>query len=65
MCQHTMKIGDRYKRLRGKEIVCASGEKNKDGKVVWKIVDEVDEDVFREIREYKVGLFNKKQYHFF
>ena len=33
--------------MKGKEIVCESGKKNKDGKVVWKIEDEVDEDVFR------------------
>ena len=48
------------RQMKGKEIVCESGKKNKDGKVVWKIVEDVDEDVFREIREYEVGLFDKK-----
>ena len=48
------------REMKGKEIVCESGKKNKDGKVVWKIVEDVDEDVFREIREYEVGLFDKK-----
>ena len=48
------------REMKCKEIIFESGKKNKDGKVVWKMVEEVDEDVFREVCEYKVGIFNKK-----
>ena len=41
--------------MKDKEAVCKCGEKSADVKVVWKIIDEVDKNIFRDIRKLIVS----------
>ena len=49
----------KIKELEGKEIECNNA---KDGKVVWKVIKECDEDTFRYIREREIKMIVDKSF---
>ena len=61
--KHVSTYNEAWRQIRemeGKEVVSKGSIKSGDGQVVWKVVDTVEEDVFREIRAHEIELFNTK-----
>lgn len=50
----------KIKELKGTEVVCNSASRNVDGQVVWKVIEEVKDDAFKQIRDSELKLFSKK-----
>ena len=48
---------EKIKEMEGEEVNC---DHVKFGKMTWKIVESVEEDVFEEVREYELGLMEGK-----
>ena len=48
---------EKIKKMEGEEVNCDNA---KFGKMTWKIVESVEEDVFEKIREYGLGLMECK-----
>ena len=51
----------KIKDLVGTEVVCTSGSRNSDGQVVWKVVEVVKDDAFKQIRDSELKLFKDKK----